>query len=366
MLLIVYGSSQPSIRYFCLASLLTTFDCVSRLYNAAIEIFLGSLMKIGFAGTPEFARHALEALLGHGQAGGQPIDMAVVLTQPDRAAGRGMQLAASPVKTFALEHGITVLQPRSLRLDGRWPEDAQSTQAQLTALGLDVLVVAAYGLILPKWVLDLPRFGCLNIHGSLLPRWRGAAPIQRAIEAGDHTTGITIMQMDEGLDTGDMLLVDSLAIHDDETAQTLHDRLAVMGGDLIIRAIEDLAAQRLRPTPQNASQATYAAKLLKTEASLDWTQPAEVLARRVRAFNPFPGTTANLSGVPEPVKIWEAKALPGGKGATPGTVVACESTGIDVATSSGLLRLLALQKPGGKRQTVSVFLQSTAGLSVSR
>ena len=321
-------------------------------------------MKIGFAGTPEFARHALEALLGHGQAGGQPIDVAVVLTQPDRAAGRGMQLTASPVKTFALEHGITVLQPRGLRLDGRWAEDAQAAQAQLAALELDVLVVAAYGLILPKWVLELPRFGCLNIHGSLLPRWRGAAPIQRAIEAGDRTTGITIMQMDEGLDTGDMLLVDSLAIHDDETAQTLHDRLAVMGGVLIIKAIEDLAARRLKATPQDASQATYAAKLLKSEAALDWTQPAEVLARRVRAFNPFPGTTANLPGVPETVKVWEAQVLPGGTGAAPGTVLACDSNGIDVATSDGLLRLLTLQKPGGKRQTVSVFLQSTPALTL--
>lgn len=323
-------------------------------------------MKIGFAGTPEFARHALEALIRHGRAGEQPIDMAVVLTQPDRAAGRGMQLAASPVKSFAREHGITVLQPRGLRLDGRWAEDAQATQVQLTALGLDVLVVAAYGLILPKWILELPRFGCLNIHGSLLPRWRGAAPIQRAIEAGDNTTGITIMQMNDGLDTGDMLLVDSLPIHDDETAQSLHDRLAVMGGDLIIKALDDLAAQRLRATPQDTSQATYAAKLLKAEAALDWTQPAEVLARRVRAFNPFPGTTANLPGVPEPVKIWEAAALPSSADMIPGSVVACESTGIDVATSDGLLRLLTLQKPGGKRQAVSVFLQSTPALSVSQ
>ncbi len=323
-------------------------------------------MKIGFAGTPEFARHALEALIRHGRAGEQPIDMAMVLTQPDRAAGRGMQLAASPVKSFAREHDIPVLQPRGLRLDGRWADDAQATQVQLTALGLDVLVVAAYGLILPKWILELPRFGCLNIHGSLLPRWRGAAPIQRAIEAGDNTTGITIMQMDDGLDTGDMLLVDSLPIHDDETAQSLHDRLAVMGGDLIIKALDDLAAQRLRATPQDTSQATYAAKLLKAEAALDWTQPAEVLARRVRAFNPFPGTTANLPGVPEPVKIWEAAALPSSADMIPGSVVACEPTGIDVATSKGLLRLLTLQKPGGKRQAVSVFLQSTPALSVSQ
>jgi methionyl-tRNA formyltransferase len=172
------------------------------------------------------------------------------------------------------------------------------------------------------------------------------------------------MQMDEGLDTGDMLLVDSLAIHDDETAQTLHDRLAVMGGVLIIKAIEDLAAQRLKATPQDASQATYAAKLLKSEAALDWTQPAKVLARRVRAFNPFPGTTANLPGVPEAVKVWEAQALPGGTGAAPGTVLACDSNGIDVVTSDGLLRLLTLQKPGGKRQTVSVFIQSTPALTV--
>lgn len=331
---------------------------------------LGSLMKIGFAGTPAFARHALEALFAHGKAGVQPIELAVVLTQPDRAAGRGMQLAPSPVKAFALEHGIPVLQPRGLRLDGRWTEDAQAAQAELSAMALDVLVVAAYGLILPKWVLELPRLGCLNIHGNLLPRWRGAAPIQRAIEAGDRNTGITIMQMDEGLDTGDMLLVDSLAIHDDETAQTLHDRLAIMGGEMIIKAIEDLAAQRLKATPQDDSQATYAAKLLKAEAALDWTQPADVLARRVRAFNPFPGTTVNLPGVPEPVKVWAAKALPNNTGnkdtinTAPGTVLACEPTGIDVASSDGLLRLLTLQKPGGKRQAVSVFLQSTPTVSV--
>jgi len=316
-------------------------------------------MRIGFAGTPEFARCALEALVHQGH------EVVVVLTQPDRAAGRGMRLTPSPVKAYAQAQGIEVLQPRGLRLDGRWAEDAQAAQAQLAALGLDVLVVAAYGLILPKWVLELPRHGCLNIHASLLPRWRGAAPIQRAIEAGDPTTGITIMQMDEGLDTGDMLLTQSLAISDDETGQTLHDRLALLGGELIVTALEDLKANRLQPVAQNEAGATYAAKLQKTEAALDLTQPAAMLARRVRAFDPFPGTTITLPGLAEPVKVWQAVALPGGPSepsaasAAPGTLVACSPTGIDVATGEGLLRLLALQKPGSKRQPVSVFLQST-------
>jgi methionyl-tRNA formyltransferase len=321
-------------------------------------------MKIGFAGTPEFARCALQALINHSHQSEHAMEVVVVLTQPDRPAGRGMQLVAIPVKTCAQQHGIEVLQPRGLRLDGRWAEDAQAAQAQLAPLSLDVLVVAAYGLILPKWVLDMPRHGCLNIHASLLPRWRGAAPIQRAIEAGDQTTGITIMQMDEGLDTGDMLLVESLAIDDEDTAQTLHDRLATLGSSLIVQAIDDLAAQRLVATAQDEREVTYAAKLQKTEAALDWSAPAALLARRVRAFNPFPGTTAHLPGLNEPVKVWQASAVPGGEGIAPGTVVACASTGIDVATGDGLLRLLTLQKPGGKRQPVSVFLQSTPSLSL--
>lgn len=312
-------------------------------------------MKIGFAGTPVFSRMALEALLAHG------CDVAVVLTQPDRAAGRGLQMTPSPVKACAQAHGIDVLQPRGLRLDGRWAEDAEATRVALEALDLDVLVVAAYGLILPAWALALPRHGSLNIHASLLPRWRGAAPIQRAIQAGDPTTGITIMQMDAGLDTGDMLLTQAVPINDDETAETLLDRLAVVGGALIVQAIDQLATGSLTAIPQDSAQATYAEKLQKTEAALDLSQPAAQLARRVRAFNPFPGTTIALPGLSEPVKVWQAQALdtPSGTAATatPGTLLACEPTGIDVATGQGVLRLLVLQKPGGKRQPVDVFLR---------
>lgn len=311
-------------------------------------------MKIGFAGTPAFSRHALEALINHG------LSVKVALTQPDRAAGRGMQTTGSPVKACALENGMTVLQPRGLRLNGRWAEDAKATQEALQDLDLDVLIVAAYGLILPQWVLSLPRHGCLNIHASLLPRWRGAAPIQRAIEAGDLATGITIMQMDEGLDTGDMLLKKTLAIAEDDTAQTLHDRLAMAGGELIVQAVKQLSVGQLNPTPQDSKQATYAAKLQKSEAALDLNQSAVQLARRVRAFNPFPGTTILLAGLSEPVKVWEAQALVEHSGVAPGTVLACDPAGIDVSTGQGTLRLLILQRPGSKRQPVDVFLQGVA------
>lgn len=311
-------------------------------------------MKLGFAGTPVFSRVALEALLKH------DLDVKVVLTQPDRAAGRGMQMTASPVKTYALEKGIDVLQPRGLRSDGRWAEDAEAARQALQTLDLDVLIVAAYGLILPQWVLLLPRYGCLNIHASLLPRWRGAAPIQRAIEAGDPTTGITIMQMDTGLDTGDMLLRQDLPILDNDTAESLHDRLAMAGGELIVLAIEQLSAGQLKPMPQDNEQATYAAKLQKSEAALDFTQSAERLARRVRAFDLFPGTTIELPGMSEPVKVWQAQALAEHSDAAPGTLLACQASGIDVATGQGTLRLLTLQRPGGKRQPVSVFLQSVS------
>lgn len=320
-------------------------------------------MNLGFAGTPAFSRTALEALLAHGADHGH--DVKVVLTQPDRAAGRGMQMTPSPVKTCAMAHGITVLQPRGLRLDGRWAEDAEATRSKLEALDLDVLIVAAYGLILPPWVLTLPRHGCLNIHASLLPRWRGAAPIQRAIQAGDATTGITIMQMDTGLDTGDMLLKQAVPINEEDTAETLHDRLATVGGALIVQAIDQLATGSLTATKQDSTQATYAEKLQKSEAALDLSQPAAQLAKRVRAFNPFPGTTITLPGLDEPIKVWQAQALETPSGALaaspsnypPGTLLACEPTGIDVATGQGVLRLLVLQRPGGKRQTVDVFLR---------
>ncbi|MEI7568665.1 MAG: methionyl-tRNA formyltransferase, partial [Alcaligenaceae bacterium] len=234
-------------------------------------------LRVGFAGTPEFSRLALQAILAAG------FELPLVLTQPDRPSGRGLKLTPSAVKQYALEHGILIAQPRSLRLDGKYPDDANSARSVLEQAQLDVLVVAAYGLLLPSWVLTTPRYGCLNIHASLLPRWRGAAPIQRAIEAGDTHTGVTIMQMDEGLDTGAMLLVESLAIAHDETAASLHDKLAAQGARLVVAALQALPGGALVPQPQPAEGVTYASKLNKAEAALDFNQPAAQLARRIRA-----------------------------------------------------------------------------------
>ena len=308
-------------------------------------------MRVGFAGTPEFSRLALQAILDAG------FTVPLVLTQPDRPAGRGLKLTPSPVKQLALEHNIPVAQPRSLRLDGKYPEEALSGEAALKAAQLDVLVVAAYGLILPEWVLQTPRYGCLNIHASLLPRWRGAAPIQRAIEAGDAATGVTIMQMDIGLDTGDMLLVEALPIEATDTAATLHDKLAEQGARLIIDALNALPNGQLKPVPQPQAGVTYASKLDKAEAALDLQLPAELLARRIRAFNPVPGATLMLPGIDAPVKIWRAEQLEQNTQAQPGTVLAVSPEGIDVACKPGVLRLTELQRPGGKRQPVSVFVQ---------
>lgn len=310
-------------------------------------------MRIVFAGTPEFARVALEAILAAGH------QVPLVLTQPDRPSGRGMKLTPSPVKQAALQAGIAVSQPRSLRLDGKYPDDAEQARQALLQVQPDVMVVAAYGLILPAWVLQLPRYGCLNIHASLLPRWRGAAPIQRAIQAGDAQTGITIMQMDEGLDTGDMVQVDTLPISDVHTAGMLHDELAQLGGRAIVQSLEKLQAGQIRPVPQPAQGVTYAAKLDKAEAPLDFSLSAPVLARRIRAFNPVPGSTMALPGVADPVKVWNAQALdqPVAPSAEPGQIIALGPQGIDVATADGVLRLLELQKAGGKRQPVAVFVQ---------
>lgn len=308
-------------------------------------------MRVGFAGTPEFSRLALQAILDAG------FTVPLVLTQPDRPAGRGLKLTPSPVKQLALEHNIPVAQPRSLRLDGKYPEEALSGEAALKAAQLDVLVVAAYGLILPEWVLQTPRYGCLNIHASLLPRWRGAAPIQRAIEAGDGATGVTIMQMDIGLDTGDMLLVEALPIEATDTAATLHDKLAEQGARLIIDALNALPNGQLKPVPQPQAGVTYASKLDKAEAALDLQLPAELLARRIRAFNPVPGATLMLPGIDAPVKVWRAEQREQNTQAQPGTVLAVSPEGIDVACNPGVLRLTELQRPGGKRQPVSVFVQ---------
>ena len=297
-------------------------------------------MKIIFAGTPQFAASALEALLGEHS-------IVAVLTQPDRPSGRGMQLAASPVKQLALQRGLTVLQPPTLK--------TEEAQREIAALDADVMVVAAYGLILPKAVLQLPRHGCLNIHASLLPRWRGAAPIQRAMLAGDSETGITIMQMDEGLDTGDMLLRSACPIAANDTAQTLHDKLAEMGASSILDALRLLQANRLTPARQDDAAATYAAKLLKSEAQIDWKQDAQQIERAVRAYNPFPVSHANLNGTQ--IKIWQTELCVGQQG-EPGRVLAVDKHGITVACGKDALCLKVLQRPGGKAQPAIQFVQA--------
>ena len=296
-------------------------------------------MRIAFAGTPEFAAVALRTIIHAG------FDVPLVLTQPDRPAGRGMTLHASPVKQFALDNGITVDQPEKLRA----PEQRQ----RLQECAPDVLVVAAYGLILPQTVLDIPRLGCLNIHASLLPRWRGAAPIHRAIEAGDSETGITIMQMDAGLDTGAMLSVYAMPILPHDTTASLHDRLAVLGGEMIVDTLHALSKGALHATPQPAEGATYASKIAKSESLLDFTQSASVLARRLRAFDPFPGGAATLNGIA--IKLWAGDAI--GISGTPGEVLEVSDAGVVVACGKGALRLTELQKPGGKRLPAREFLR---------
>ena len=303
-------------------------------------------MKVVFAGTPGFAQVALAHLHAAG------FTMPLVLTQPDRPAGRGMKLQASAVKAFALEHGLPVAQPRSLRLDGKLPDDAARARDALLAAQADVMVVAAYGLILPPWVLAVPRLGCLNIHASLLPRWRGAAPIHRAVEAGDARTGITVMQMDAGLDTGDMLLVEPLDLAPTETTASLHDRLAVLGGRLIVEALELAACGGLTRRVQPSEGITYAHKIDKAEAAIDWALPAALIERRIRAFDPFPGASSVLGG--DIVKCWRA-TLAAGHGA-PGELLAVSEAGIVVACGDGALCLNELQRAGGKRLPARVFL----------
>ena len=298
-------------------------------------------MRVVFAGTPDFARVALERLLAAG------FEVPLVLTQPDRPAGRGMKLQASAVKQAALAHGIAVAQPRSLRLDGKYPDDAAAAREALLAARADAMVVAAYGLILPAWVLTTPRLGCLNIHASVLPRWRGAAPIHRAIEAGDEHTGVTIMQMDEGLDTGDMLLVETLPIDPQDTTALLHDRLAALGGRLIVEALELAACGGLRPQRQPAEGVTYAHKIEKAEATIDWTRPAVELHRQVRAFDPFPGASTAVGD--ELLKVWAARMADATVTQPPGTVQAVDAGGVHVATGQGVLTLTELQRPGGRR-----------------
>lgn len=330
-------------------------------------------MRVVFAGTPEFAAVALDALLRAG------FTVPLVLTQPDRPAGRGMKLQASAVKQRAVAAGIPVAQPQGLRLDGKYAADAAAARDALVAADADVMVVAAYGLILPQWVLDLPGSrrpsaastppihrgdqaalgsgpasglrGCLNIHASLLPRWRGAAPIHRAIEAGDAETGVTIMQMDAGLDTGAMCVVERLKIGAGDTTATLHDRLAAMGGRLIVEALEMAACGGLPQTPQPTEGVSYAHKIEKAESSIDWTRPATEIERRLRAFDPIPGGVATLAG--EAVKVWRAEVVEG-RG-EPGEVIAA---GPVVACGEGALRLVELQRAGGKRGPAAAFLQA--------
>jgi methionyl-tRNA formyltransferase len=311
-------------------------------------------LKLVFAGTPEFAAVALAAL--H-QAGHEVV---LVLSQPDRPAGRGMKLQASPVKQFALAHGMPVAQPRSLRLDGKYQDDAQAAQQVLKAAGADAMVVAAYGLILPQWVLDLPRLGCFNIHASLLPRWRGAAPIHRAIEAGDSHTGITIMQMDAGLDTGDMLLVRSIPILPADTTGSLHDRLAPLGGELMVQALTQAAQGSLTPVKQPGEGITYASKVDKSEAAINWAQSAQTICQRIRAFNPFPGASTQLNG--ETLKIWAAQTSdsPAVAPQSCGEIVALAQTNIAVAAMNSVVNITELQRPGGKRLGVADFLRGNA------
>ncbi|WP_293223906.1 methionyl-tRNA formyltransferase [Ottowia sp.] len=394
-------------------------------------------MSVVFAGTPEFARAALQALLDAGFA------VPLVLTQPDRPAGRGLKLQASPVKQLAQARGIAVTQPRSLRLDGKYPEDAAAAQAALQAARADVMVVAAYGLILPQWVLDAMSaarppegakapsggsatgeaverggsdvsaarppegakapsggsatgeaverggndvsaarppegakapsggsatgeaverggmgLGCLNIHASLLPRWRGAAPIHRAIEAGDAETGVTIMQMDAGLDTGDMLLAQALPIDARATTASLHDALAALGARLIVQALRQ--PERWVRTPQPAAGVTYAAKIDKHEAAIDWALPAEVIERRVRAFDPFPGAHTALDG--KVIKVWQSQIDSCSRPADArcGQILSANDAGVAVACGGGVLRLTELQRAGGKRLPAREFLAGFA------
>ena len=304
-------------------------------------------MKIVFAGTPQFAASALEALFEAGH------EIALVLTQPDRPSGRGMKPVPSPVKQFALQHDLPLFQPKTLKND---PESARI----LASLEAKVMVVAAYGLILPESILNIPRLGCINIHASLLPRWRGAAPIQRAILCGDEMTGITLMQMDAGLDTGDILAIEATPVFPDDTGQTLHDRLAKIGAECIVGLLSHDPEGRFPGKPQEERGACYAEKLSKSESAIDWKKSAVEIERMIRAFDPFPGAACFIGDTQ--IKIWGARIVEGVKG-LPGEVVSAGKEGMIVACGKDGLDLLVLQKPGGKRLQAAQFL---SGFPVSK
>lgn len=299
-------------------------------------------LNIIFAGTPDFAARHLQALINSHH------NVIAVYTQPDRPAGRGKKLTASPVKELALAHNIPVYQPGSLR--------KEPAQQELAALNADIMVVVAYGLILPKVVLDTPRLGCINVHGSILPRWRGAAPIQRALWAGDKETGVTIMQMDIGLDTGDMLLKTYLPIEDDDTSASLYEKLAQQGPDALLQALEGLANGTLAAEKQDEALANYAEKLSKEEARLDWTKSATQLWQEVRAFNPWPVSYFEHQG--NTIKVWQTQVSTTSSNATPGTIISASKKGIEVATGDGVLTLLSMQLPGKKPLSVADILNA--------
>lgn len=299
-------------------------------------------LKLIFAGTPDFAARHLAALLSSDH------EVVAVYTQPDKPAGRGQKLTASPVKELALAHDLPVYQPASLR--------NEAAQAELAALGADLMVVVAYGLILPKAVLDTPRFGCLNVHGSLLPRWRGAAPIQRAIWAGDAETGVTIMQMDVGLDTGAMIRKVSCPIAFDETSASLYDKLAELGPQALVDTLGAMAAGDTAAEAQDDALANYAQKLSKEEARIDWSMEAVAIERCIRAFNPWPISWFEVAE--QTIKVWQAEVIDSDHGQSAGTLLKADKQGIDVATGKGVLRLLTLQPPGKKAMSVPDLLNS--------
>ncbi len=314
-------------------------------------------MNVIFAGTPTFAARALSAIIDAG------FHVPLVLTQPDRPSGRGMKLTPSAVKQVAQQYNIHVAQPISLRLNGKYSEDAQAARAQIIAAQADIMVVAAYGLILPQDVLDLPKHGCINIHASLLPRWRGAAPIHRAIESGDSETGITLMQMDAGLDTGDMLAVERLPITEQHTTATLHDELAEMGARMVVdylRQLRDGAAPQA--TPQPTEGVSYAEKIDKTEAKIDWTQSAQAIARKVRAFDPAPGCvcTYTSESAEQPLKVWAAQAeTTTSTEHAAGTIISVDKHGVRIACGNGsVLCITQMQKAGGKRSPAHQVTES--------